>query len=222
MMRHKRLFSLILLILCGALVPASQPKKDRAIVFAAFMDEIGDVAKQETKRVFMTAESYREYFGHDAPGVNFNTHWVAFYSAGNRPKTGHDVAIRAVALTADGRVLKITTALLSPGPNCTTYPLLTKPYALVKFRRPQRAVADTQFSARDAERSCSDQTLCDIKRCLPGTNCAFVIMYGTQPPYPVRAECIRGENACVRTRCPGNSQCVLNTNGSATCIPPGK
>lgn len=209
-------------MLCGVLTAASEPKKDRSLAFTAFMDEAGEAGKEETRRVFTTAQGYRDYFGHDAPGVNFNTHWVAFYSAGNRPKTGHDVAIRAVSVTADGRVLKITTALLSPGPNCATYPLLTRPYVLVKFRRPQRAVNDTQFSARDGQRACSDQTLCDIKRCLPGTNCAFVIMYGTSSPYPVRAECIRGENRCDRTRCPGDGQCVLNTNGTPTCIPPAK
>jgi hypothetical protein len=221
-MGHKRILSIIPLVLCVAVALAAQPKKDRPIAFTPFLDEIGEAGKQETKQVFTTAESYRAYFGHNAPDVNFDTHWVAFYSAGNRPKTGHDVAIRAVALTADGRVLKVTTSLLSPGPNCATYPLLTKPYALVKFRRPQQKVADTQFSARDTQRRCSDQTLCDTKRCLPGTNCAFVILFGTQPPYPVRAECIRGENRCERTRCPGDGQCVLNTNGAAICIPPSK
>lgn len=107
------------------------------IKFSAFADNIGSAGKAETRKTFSSRSGYRSYFGHNPPpGVNFAIEWVVFYSAGVRNTGGYRASIDNISTSTSGLTLRVTTVLRSPGPGSRVTMALTKPYVLVKFRRP--------------------------------------------------------------------------------------
>jgi PrcB C-terminal len=126
-----------------------------AIALTTVTDDIGSTGTKETRKVFTTAAAYKAYFGHAAPDtVRFSKEWVAFYSAGVERTGGYKASIERVALSNTGLTLKVTTSLSSPGPDCIVTQSLTKPYVLVKFKKPVPPPVYVKFYRDDVTRSC--------------------------------------------------------------------
>jgi hypothetical protein len=165
---------------------------DSMIPFTIFQDNIGSFGEAEKRIVFTSAAGYRAHFGHDAPGVNFATEWVVFYSAGRQRSSGYKASIKRISRSNSGETLKVTTSLESPGPDCPVRPVLTAPYSLVKLPAPNPRSFYYQFYKEDMVQQCSSiPTLrfspnlstgpspCANVRCVAGTHCEVV---GGDPP----------------------------------------
>lgn len=158
-----------------------QELRTRNIPFTVFQDDIGTAGETETRRLFKTSHSYHAYFGHDAPvDVDFTKEWVVFYSAGVENTGGYDASIDS--LRQRGRVLIVTTALESPGPNCIVTEALTKPYVLAKFDRP--TTRTTRYHTNDTVRDC--------KTCVQNVFCIKGSVWS-----PTACRCVPAAPACA-------------------------
>ncbi|MSP61072.1 MAG: protease complex subunit PrcB family protein [Myxococcales bacterium] len=125
------------------------------VSFTPFSDGIGDSGMTESRRIFTSAKSYRSYFGHDAPGVNFDKEWVVFHSAGVRNSGGFKASIASVSRSASGLTLKVVTAIESPGPGCAVTFALTKPYVLARVKIPAQRPTYVAYYRNDSIRTCA-------------------------------------------------------------------
>jgi len=84
---------------------------------------------------FTTAEDYRDYFGHDAPGVAWDHEWVVSYAA-DEQTTESCAAIRKIEYSRSTRRLTVYTQVRAPGADCPAPTTLSRPSVLVKFAVP--------------------------------------------------------------------------------------
>jgi hypothetical protein len=90
------------------------------------------------KAIITSAESWKSYFGTDAPAdVDFSREWVAFYGAGMRSTGGFSAEIRGLSFLPDHGGLVLETHHQSPGFDCIVTMALTWPHAVVKFDIPE-------------------------------------------------------------------------------------
>ena len=123
---------------------------------AVLATPIGDQGETESLFLITTLAEYQQLFGERATGVDFNTEWAFFDSAGLEPHGGYQASVEDVAYTSDIGRLTITTQLLSPGANCGVAQIITKPYMLVKFPKPPTAVNSVRVDHDDQVVDCRD------------------------------------------------------------------
>ncbi len=130
------------------------------VPFETFTDSpLPSAAATTTRRVFLSASSYRSYFGRYAPAaVDWSTEWVFLYSAGDKPTTGYTASVTQVRRYTDYS-LGFSTALQSPGTACSKQQLTTRPYVLMTFRKSSVAPPSASFDHTDTVRDCSAKTL---------------------------------------------------------------
>lgn len=182
-----------------------------AIAFTEFTDDIGTRGQSETRRVFTSAASYKSYFGHAAPAtVAFPKEWVVFYSAGVKNTGGYDAKVAKITTSTSGLTLKVVTSLVSPGSDCFVTQALTKPYALVKLKRPNPTPSNVSYFRDDSVRSCSAPS-CDTVRCAAGTHCELVQVFCITTPCNPQPQCV------ADTTCPGAGS-VSSSTGQCECL----
>jgi PrcB C-terminal len=118
------------------------------------LDDLGNVGDTQSLFLITTLAEYQQLFGEDARGVDFQTEWAFFYSAGLEPHGGYEALVQDVAYTPDVQSLVITTQLLSPGAGCEVAQIVTKPYMLVKFPKPPGAVGVVRYDSDDQVVDC--------------------------------------------------------------------
>ncbi|MBI4511017.1 MAG: protease complex subunit PrcB family protein [Deltaproteobacteria bacterium] len=137
-----------------------------SIPFTAFDADMSHVGDRETFKVFTSATAYRSFFGQPAPAVvNWRTDWVVYYSAGIKPTGGYSAQIEEI--TRVGRTLKVTTSLISPGPDCMVTQALTKPAVLAKFKR-QSSISRTRRVKNDKVKPCGPKCAGKMGLTCPG------------------------------------------------------
>lgn len=105
--------------------------------------------------VIKTKAAWKGAFGIDPPSsINFQKQWVAYYTAGERNSGGFQANISHVRLSDAGTVLKIATRLDRPGNGCTVVPVLSTPYAIVKFDKPRPAPTTNRYTTESRTVSC--------------------------------------------------------------------
>ena len=143
-----------------------------SIAFEELIDPegIGTAGESETRIVITRARQYARLFGHAPPaGVDFASgDAVVFYSAGVQRTGGYVASI--LDISRNGRRLRITTQLESPGEGCIVTQALSKPHVLVKFRMPPR-IRNIRFRANDVVRDCPETDPCAAVRCARGSVC---------------------------------------------------
>jgi hypothetical protein len=174
-----------------ALPPAAG---DVALAAAPLADELAVFGMGEVRRVFTSDASYRAWFGHAAPGLDFAHEWVVFAHASS---DDDEATITRVALSADGTTLKITTSV---GSACVGNPS-AQPFALARIPRPEEprptwaSFLETNVSG-SCTRSCNR-----IGYCLPGWTWS--------------------RDACECTKltrnCSSNAECTLATDNCGSC-----
>jgi hypothetical protein len=200
----------LVLVLAGCAVEVAPPDDPVAysehgltqrIAFETLVDPngIGNAGQTLTRIVITDARRYAALFGHAPPAtVDFrNGDAVAFYGAGLKPTGGYEASIASIV--RDGKQLQITTQLVSPGTGCVVTQAVSKPFALVKFRRPVR-IKWLRFTHRDAVRDC-EQDPCAGVRCPAGSFCEAV---------EDRAACMPSGASCggiAGFLCPGSGRC---------------
>lgn len=179
---------------CGGVDPSLQ-REDTVVLDAATdegkADAPGDLVLRpldglpvpvltagEVRRVLRTAADFRRVFGVDAaPWLDFAQEWVALYDAGPRRSGGFDAFVMRVRLSESRATVMVTTRLVSPGDGCAVTLALTRPFAVVAFRRPMvtgegrtsRFYKDDRVSACGVAREGED---CDASRtCQTGLRC---------------------------------------------------
>ncbi len=146
------------------------------IAFTAVEDEVDAPGEKPVTKIITSARAYRELFGHDAPGVSFDSEWVVYYSGGFQSTSGHVAKVRSIGYSASEHRLEIVTAFESPGPGCESFAVPELPYALVKFAAPLEAESVRIFRD-DSLRDCTS---------------------ATEPPTPIAADCsARGSGAMI-------------------------
>jgi hypothetical protein len=187
-------------------------KADRVpLTTTVFTDDIGSVGGKETRKLITTAGAYRTFFGHAAPReVDFSKEWVVFYSAGVKNTGGFTAAVKKVVLSNSGATLKVTTSLTSPGYGCFVTQALTKPYMLVKFKKPSPRPDWVSYYTADQTQDCEDPApSCAAVLCGPGTVCELVDVVCVRAPcYP--------QPQCVPQDCPGAG--TRNDAGKCECL----
>lgn len=158
------------------------------ITFTKFSDSVGTHAATESRKLFTTSSAYKTFFGHTPPSsVDFTREWVAFYSAGTMATDGYDAYVDKIETSSTGATIYMTTRLESPASNCSVNQTTTKPYELVKFKKPSTKPRYTRYSTNDETISCQAAS-CDDIIC------------------PLNAHCVNGSSAgphCVADPCPG-------------------
>lgn len=130
-----RLPSLLpLLLLCAAMPPTSTAVNLPARPLAV---DPGPWSLNATQQVFTSRAAFEDYFGQRALAVDFDSEWVVLYCAGVRPTSGYVASIDEILNTEDGRSLKISTSLVSPGHSCEVERRRNTPYALAAFPAPR-------------------------------------------------------------------------------------
>jgi hypothetical protein len=121
------------------------------------------VGTSEEGRVIRSATSFRSAFGVAAPAdLDFDTDWLAVYSAGTRPTGGFVAAIDHIRLSDSGLTVKVTSHLTTPGTGCFVNQLVTKPTAIVKFAA-QTGAARSRFAKLTEAKACTASNLCDAE-----------------------------------------------------------
>lgn len=116
---------------------------------------IGDRGEVETRVVLTSAAAYASYFGHAAPaGLDFAREWVFFYSAGTRSTGGYEATVASIARSQSGKTLYVSTHLRAPGAGCAVTFALTRPHALIAFRRPATRPTTARAAHTDETRDC--------------------------------------------------------------------
>lgn len=207
----------VFLILATLLAQSSLQEAHAAPVsFTPFYDNIGDQGNTETRLVFTTERSYARYFGHKSPAVVYwPREWVAFYSAGIKPTGGYSASITGIQTTASGKTVRTTTHLESPHPQCATQ-AFTKPYVLVKFRKPVPTPTLTAWSHNESFASCAPAACADVV-CPGGFSCVVVQEACLVPPCPYTGNCVPTPGPCSEIRCAPEDMCVVD-DGIAHCI----
>jgi len=184
-------------------------RADIALVAVTGVTVPSSVGQTTTRVVFRTASSFKSYFGLRSTPIDFNSYWVGFYSAGVQRTGGYKASVTRVRLDDAGTRLKMTTRLESPGTGCIVTQALTKPFALVKFKKPRPAAQATLFYKSDTSRNCEPPTPpCATVRCAAGYHC--VDTDGT-------AACVANAT-CAATLCGPNTFCYEG-DGGAQCVP---
>jgi hypothetical protein len=154
-MKITNLFLLSALVPFFALMSAVIPPEDTAVRmnhlrFAPVVEDIGDMGATKSLFLIRNRAQYEQLFGERRTiDIDFENEWACFYSAGWMPTTGYDARVLDVGYMPDASTLVFTTQLVSPGRNCVLAPMLTKPFALVKFPRPARTIDIVRFVADD-------------------------------------------------------------------------
>lgn len=202
--------------------------------------------RTQTRRLFKTARAFDSYFGRGsarAAGIDFAREWAAFYSAGARRSGGFVATFARLEVNETGRTLYLTTRLESPGPDCMVTMALTKPTALVAFRRPPTNPRGTRYLRDDTTRSCrltcadlgcAADELCDDAaeeprceptlscrntRCAPGFHCTMSAIACIRAPCPAALpQCIEDDTTCDRIVCADGFYCSTERDGLAECV----
>jgi hypothetical protein len=104
------------------------------------------VGKTEEGRVIRSASSFKAAFGTAPPAwLDFDSEWLAVYSAGIKTTGGYTAEIQRVRLSDSGKSVKVTASLTSPGAGCLVTQSLTKPFAVVRFAA-QPGAATSRFT----------------------------------------------------------------------------
>jgi hypothetical protein len=173
----------------GAL--GTPPDAAATIAFQTFDDDVGAQANTRTRTLIRSASGYQSLFGHAPPtAVDFSSEWVMFYAAGTEPTNGYGASF--VAVLRSGTTLLAITQLTSPGAGCMLGPVVTAPYALIKF--PAQPGTSAQFYKNDVTKDCTQDlcanaaaacpggTVCDPStgKCVPGCGpvCLILCDYG--------------------------------------------
>ncbi|HEX2569305.1 MAG TPA: protease complex subunit PrcB family protein [Polyangia bacterium] len=149
----------------------ARPEAGSDIAFTVFEDDIGKRGLQETRMLFVSARSYRAYFGHDAPGVDFARQWVIFYSAGTRPSDGYQARVDAMRYLKSQPTLEVTTVLKSPGAGCSVSRGQSRPAVLVRFDVPAPRPRTVVYLQEDALHTCCSPQECPAGSAWSITSC---------------------------------------------------
>jgi hypothetical protein len=166
-------------------VIAEDGKADHLTISFRELDDpqgVGDRGEVETRVVLTSRAAYAGYFGHAAPaGLDFAREWVFFYSAGTRSTGGYEATVASISRSQSGKTLYLGTHLRSPGAGCAVTFALSKPHALVAFRRPATRPTSARATHTDETRACD--------RCegLSGSDCDAMpgceqVAEGCNPP----------------------------------------
>ena len=117
----------------------------------------------EARRVFRTAASFRQYFGAEPPGLDFNQRWLVFYTPGAgtpglRNERGWKASLVSVRTSDSGATLKVTTRLERIVAGCPGPTGPTRPFVLASFARPAKVPASNRYYRDDRTKTC-DATL---------------------------------------------------------------
>lgn len=144
---------------------------------------IGDRGEVETRVVLTSRAAYASYFGHAAPaGLDFAREWVLFYSAGTRSTGGYEATVASITRSNSGKTLYVGTHLVSPGAGCAVTFALSKPHALVAFRRPTPRPTAALASHTDETRVCDRCEGLTTGDCEATPGCAIVAEGCESPP----------------------------------------
>ncbi len=143
---------------------------------------LGDRGEVETRVVLTSRAAYASYFGHAAPaGLDFSREWVFFYSAGIRSTGGYEATVASISLSRSGKTLYVATHLRSPGAGCAVTFALSKPHAIVAFRRPSTRPTAARASHSDETRECDRCDGLSASDCESTVGCEMVAD-GCNPP----------------------------------------
>jgi hypothetical protein len=132
-----------LLVLCsgGGQADVVHPQRPVPVTvvylpFAPVDDAIGTQGEAPTTLLITNTTQYQQLFGEDATGIDFNSEWAFFSSAGLEPTDGYDLGVQQITYTPAVKSLVISTMFTSPGLGCGVAQHVTKPYTLVRFPHP--------------------------------------------------------------------------------------
>ncbi|MCW5807976.1 MAG: protease complex subunit PrcB family protein [Deltaproteobacteria bacterium] len=135
---------------------ADQPEVPFTIVEGLTLK--ASIGKTEEGRVIRSTAAFKTAFGAGvAAPVDFDTEWLAVYSAGVRPTGGYEVAIDRIALSDTGKSVKVQSRLVKPGTDCAVTQALTKPVVIVKFAA-QPGATTSRFAKTTEVRACGGPT----------------------------------------------------------------
>lgn len=118
------------------------------------------IGRTESGRVIRSPGSFKTAFGVAPPAdLDFGITWLAVYSAGERSTGGYTAAITRVRLSDAGKTVKVVSALSTPGANCVTAQVVTKPVAIVKFAA-QPGASHTYFTKTSQAVACGEDVTC--------------------------------------------------------------
>jgi len=188
---------------------------DAPMRWTVFSDDIGSTGQSEARKLFTNDAAYRTYFGHSAPkDVNFDTDWVVFYSAGEKTSGSYSAEIKSIGRAAPGLMLSVVTRLVSPGSSCLSAQVLTKPYVLARFARPQTPVSSAKYYSDDLVRDCSSlPDVCATVLCAPGQRCV------AEPGACTKESPCEPQPRCVTDAAPSCGGFIGKAcAGAATCV----
>lgn len=166
--------------------------------------------------VIKSRAAWKSVFGFEAPAsLRFDTHWVAYYTAGAQTSGGYSATITRVRLSNTGKTLKISTRLDAPGPDCFVTQAITFPYAVVKFEKPSSPVPTSNRYYRETLVTSCGQA------CAGGT----IVTEPTYAPAGIgNEECLVPDEHCLtndHNACPQLSPLPPNfcPNGTVMTVP---
>ncbi len=182
-----------------------EAKADRPALALTVVPGIGNPGSTAVRRTFTTRAAYMAFFGKAPPtSIDFTREWAVFYGAGTKPTGGYKASVESVRLSDDGTILRVTSALTSPGAGCAVTLALTSPAVLVKFTRPTLRTVTVRYYTHDTQApACGPVSPCSLVRCAAGTSCIVT----------------SGIAQCVSTtgRCLSDVDCVLHDNYCGGC-----
>jgi nuclease A inhibitor-like protein/protease stability complex PrcB-like protein len=148
------------------------PKADQPEITSTPVDGLAlrsSIGRTEEGRVIRSASAFRAAFTGAPPAdLDFDTEWLAVYSAGVQTTGGYKASILSVRLSDSGKTVKVTSKIEKPGTNCIVTQSLTKPVAVVRFAA-QPSAHTSRFTKLRTTRSCGSVCGADLTSLLTTT-----------------------------------------------------
>ena len=151
----KRLWTIVVFIICGAVACASQP---RELPFEVLLTGTGSRIDHTAIFYILGEYEWREFWSshrgddfEDRPAVDFNTHSIIGFLAGHRGSAGYEVAIKRITVHPDKLSLEIHE--IYPGAGCAVIDMPSRPFQLVTIAH-RSPIEVVDFSLRRTARKC--------------------------------------------------------------------
>jgi hypothetical protein len=151
----KRLWTIVVLMIFGAVTYASEPPElTFEVLLAGTRSRIDHTAIFYIRGENEWQEFWSSHRGddlEDRPAVDFDKHSIIGFLAGHRGSTGYEVAIERITVHPDW--LSLDVHEIYAGARCVVVDMPTRPFQLVKIAR-RSPIEVIDFSLRRTARKC--------------------------------------------------------------------
>ena len=150
-----------------------------------------DMVGSQLRRTMTSEDAFQRVFGTESPGVDWENHWVIFYTTGPVDGIGNDASIETVLLAESGVSLQVITrhsqadlaCQINVGPSRYEPTVMESPYTIVTIPRPAVDPRSVRYFADDITLPCADVECRDELE--PIEEASEYLLYWSEGDYPL-------------------------------------